>query len=170
MPHSDATEAAAAATAAEISKLAGEHGFTVAVAESLTGGKIASQLSAAPDSSEWFAGGVVSYETRIKYEVLGVPEGQPVITESAVKAMAEGVAELMTADAVIAASGCGGPGEQEGNSPGTTWIAVLVRGEMRTQLHHFPGDPPEILAQTEDRALALLHTGMEATADLFAGD
>ncbi len=160
-----AIESAAADTAEKISKLANEHGFTVAVAESLTGGKLSSQLAAAPDSSEWFAGGVVSYETRIKYEVLRVPEGQPVITEAAVRAMAEGVAKLMTADATVAASGAGGPGSQEGNPPGTTWIAVLVRGVLRTELHHFPGEPEEILAHTEERALDLLHALMrESTA------
>lgn len=150
-------------TAAQISELATQHDFTVAVAESLTGGKINSRLSAAPGSSEWFAGGVVCYETRIKYEVLGVPEGTPVITEAAVSAMATGLADLMTADATVAVSGAGGPGSQEGNPPGTTWIAVLVRGKIHTELHHFPGEPEDILAQTEERALELLHTTMVKT-------
>lgn len=145
---------------AEISDLARAHGFTVAVAESLTGGSLAADLAAAPDSSDWFAGGVVSYMTRIKYEVLNVPYG-PVISERAVRAMAQGVATLMAADAAVAVSGCGGPGEQEDNAPGTAWLAVLVRGTVHTELHHFSGTPPEILEQARERALLALLAHMK---------
>lgn len=155
-------ETAAAEVAHAIASLALEHGFDVAVAESLTGGQISTQFAAAPDSSDWFVGGVVTYETRSKHEVLGVSPG-PVISESAAREMASGVAHLMGADAAVAATGAGGPGEQEGNPPGTTWIAALVRGTMRTQLHHFSGEPEEILGQTQLRALTLLH-GLMADA------
>ena len=75
----------------------------------------------------------------------------------AVEAMAAGVAKLMGADAAVAASGCGGPGEQEGQPPGTTWIAARVRGRTRTELHHFDGDPGDVLAQARRRSLELLH-------------
>lgn len=163
MSSSAPEDLAAEEIASAISALAREHGFTVATAESLTGGQIATTLAAAEDSSEWFAGSVVSYQTRIKYDVLGVPEGQPVITEAAVSTMAEGVAKLMSADAALAVSGCGGPGEQEGQPPGTTWIAARVRGTTRTELHHFPGGPEEILAQTRQRSLELLQALMQAT-------
>lgn len=148
-------ESAAADVAAEIAEIARADGYTVAVAESLTGGKIAVQFAAAPGSSEWFAGGVVSYQSAVKHSALGVPEG-PVISETAVRAMADGVARLMGADAVIAASGAGGPGEQEDNPPGTTWLAVDVRGRRRTALHRFEGEPIAVLARTQDRALRLL--------------
>ncbi|WP_369415241.1 CinA family protein [Corynebacterium lemuris] len=158
-----AANAAAEKMAEAIAALALEHGFTVATAESLTGGQVATTLAAAEDSSEWFAGSVVSYQTRIKYEVLGVPEGQPVITEEAVTAMAVGVAELMGADATVALSGCGGPGKQEGQEPGTTWIAAHVRGTTRAELHHYTGEPEEVLAQSRQRALELLQALMQAT-------
>lgn len=155
--------AAAEKMADAIAALALEHGFTVATAESLTGGQVATTLAAAEDSSEWFTGSVVSYQTRIKYKVLGVPEGQPVITEEAVTAMAAGVAELMGADATVALSGCGGPGKQEGQEPGTTWIAAHVRGATRTELHHYTGEPEEVLAQSRQRALELLQALMQTT-------
>lgn len=160
MSKSDSGSTDIDAIAQDISRIAEQHGFTLAVAESLTGGKISCRLAAAPDSSSWYAGGVTSYMTRIKYEVLGVPEGDPVITEKAVGQMALGVADLMTADTAIAVSGAGGPEGQEGNPPGTTWIAALVRGTLYTELHHFPGDPEEVLEQTEQHALALLYTSM----------
>lgn len=43
-----------------------------------------------------------------------------------------------------------------GQEPGTTWIAVCVRGEVHTELHHFAGEPIDVLAQTEKAALLLL--------------
>lgn len=144
----------------KISRIAKKHGFTLAAAESLTGGRISCHLAGAPDSSSWYAGGVTSYETRIKYEVLGVPEGHPVIAEEAVIQMAVGVAKLMTADVAIAVSGVGGPDSQEGNPPGTTWIAAAVRGTLHTRLHHFDGGPEDVLKQTEEHALTLLYDSM----------
>lgn len=145
----------AAAIAERISRELGERGLTVSVAESLTGGKIANQLAAAPNSSQWFAGAVVCYWTEVKHKVLGVPEG-PVISEDAVIAMARGVAALLGTDAAIAASGAGGPEPQEGREPGTTWLAVAIRGAVRTELHHFDGEPIDVLAQTERASLLLL--------------
>lgn len=133
----------------------GDRGLSVSVAESLTGGKIANQLAAAPNSSDWFAGGVVCYWTKVKHEVLKVPEG-PVISERAVEVMARNVATMMGTDASIAASGAGGPERQEGQEPGTTWLAVYIRGEVHTELCHFEGEPIDVLAQTEQASLLLL--------------
>lgn len=56
--------------AAEVGTLAGHHPLDVAVAESLTGGKVANQLAAAEGSGEWFVGALVAYQTRIKHPVL----------------------------------------------------------------------------------------------------
>src|SRR5699024_9571238 len=151
----EAREDEAAQIAARLAHELGEHGLTVAVAESLTGGKIANQLAAAPDSSQWFAGAIVCYATRVKHRVLDVPDG-PVISEQAVEGMARSVAALLDTDTSIAATGAGGPGPQEGQEPGTTWLAVCIRGEVRTELHHFGGDPIDVLAQTERAALLLL--------------
>ena len=66
-------------------------GLSFGVAESLTGGLIASRLVNVPGASAWFRGGVVAYDSQVKYDVLGVPAG-PVVTESAAAAMAEGAA------------------------------------------------------------------------------
>ena len=141
--------------AERVAQLLGARGLSVSVAESLTGGRIASRLAAAPEASEWFAGGVVCYWTSVKQRVLDVPEG-PVISRPAVEAMARNVAGLMGTDTAVATSGAGGPGEEEGQAPGTTWIAAFVGGEVTAELHHFDGEPVEVLAQTEERALLLL--------------
>lgn len=139
----------------EISRLVVEQGLTVATAESLTGGKISCQLAAAGSSSDWFAGSVVAYLSRVKYEVLEVPEG-PVISEECATAMAEGVAGLLGADLAIAVTGVGGPDDQEGQPPGTVWFALHARGATQTQLRHLTGDPGQIVDETTAHALRLL--------------
>lgn len=141
--------------AEEIGTLAQERGQTVATAESLTGGKLACHLAAAPNSSEWFRGSVVAYATEVKYDVLGVPMG-PVISEQCAAAMAWGVADFLRADLAVAVTGVGGPDDQEGQPPGTVWFGVSIDGAVHTELQHFSGDPESVLEQTTLHALALL--------------
>ena len=92
-------------------------GLSFGVAESLTGGLIASRLVNVPGASAWFRGGVVAYDARVKFDVLGVPEG-PVVTESAAAAMAEGAARVTGADVGLGITGVAGPEEQEGVAAG----------------------------------------------------
>ena len=66
-------------------------GLTLGVAESLTGGLIASRLVNVPGASAWFRGGVVAYHEQVKFDVLDVPVG-PVVSEAAAAAMAQGYA------------------------------------------------------------------------------
>ncbi|MGH3501875.1 MAG: CinA family protein [Nocardioidaceae bacterium] len=95
--------------ASEIATAATEQRVTVAVAESLTGGLVASSLAAAPGASRWFRGAVVAYASEVKHELLAVPAG-PVASEQAARAMAAAVADLLGADLTLAITGVGGPG------------------------------------------------------------
>lgn len=147
--------------AERVAHLAADHGYTVAVAESLTGGTLASALAETGGSSDWFAGGVVAYQTRTKQQVLDVPPECPVISARCVTTMASSLSHLMSADAVVTVSGAGGPEGQEGQPPGTTWIATLVRGRSRTERHHFPGPPEEVLSDTREHALRQLAEEMD---------
>lgn len=83
-------EAEATEVASDVGTVLTQRGLTVAVAESLTGGKLANQFAATEGSGEWFAGGVVAYQSDAKHRVLGVPAG-PVISKDAVVSMVEGV-------------------------------------------------------------------------------
>jgi nicotinamide-nucleotide amidase len=141
--------------AGELARLAEEHGFTVGVAESLTGGKIACELGAAPDSSTWFRGSLVAYAPDVKFEVLGVPPG-PVVTEECARAMADGVAKLLAADLAVAVTGVGGPDEEEGHPPGTVWFSVVSPRDRHAELRQFDGEPEDILEATTQHALRLL--------------
>ncbi|HEV8298115.1 MAG TPA: CinA family nicotinamide mononucleotide deamidase-related protein, partial [Acidimicrobiales bacterium] len=76
-------------------------GLTLGLAESLTGGMIAARLCDIPGASAVFRGSIVSYASDVKRDVLGVPDG-PVVSERAVRAMAEGACRVLGADVAIA--------------------------------------------------------------------
>jgi len=124
-----------------------ERGLTVAVAESLTGGLVASRMVSVPGSSGWFRGGVVAYDSQVKYDLLGVPEG-PVVSEVAVVAMADGVRRLLGADVGLATTGVAGPTEQEGHPPGTVWLGVALGDDVDAVQIRLPGDRDRIRQMT----------------------
>lgn len=155
-------------TTDEIARRLGQSGRRVAVAESLTSGAIASALGAGPEASSWFAGGVVAYQTPVKWRVLDVPEG-PVVTRQAAIAMAEGVRDLLGVEVGLAVTGVGGPGAEEGQPPGTVFVAVAGAvappgeggdGVTRVEELHLDGGPEEILDATVEHALVLLLDGL----------
>jgi PncC family amidohydrolase len=106
-------------------------GLRLAVAESFTGGLIASRVVAVPGASRWFAGGVVAYATEVKHRLLEVPAGD-VVSEVAAAAMAEGVRRLLGADVGLATTGVAGPEPQEGKPPGTAFAGIALPGEAGT--------------------------------------
>lgn len=116
-----------------------QRGWTLALAESLTGGLIGSRLTAVPGASDVFRGGLVSYASDVKFDLLEVPEG-PVVSEEAVTAMARGAAKLLGADCAIAVTGVAGPDPLDGEDPGTVWMATLVNGEVEATRVKFPFD------------------------------
>jgi nicotinamide-nucleotide amidase len=117
-----------------------DRGLTLAVAESLTGGLIASRLVDVPGSSAWFRGGIVSYASDVKFGVLDVPEG-PVVSPEAAAAMATGVRDLLGADVGLSTTGVAGPEPMEDRPPGTVWLgAVVGDAEPVTRLVTLPGD------------------------------
>ncbi|MFF0545850.1 CinA family protein [Nocardia thailandica] len=146
-------------TPSEIAEFAREHGLTVAVAESLTGGNLAAALSAAPDSAEWFRGGVVAYSAQVKREVLGVPD-VPVVSEIAARAMADGVRALTGADVAVATTGVGGPGAQDGEPAGSVWCAVSTPVAEWAVHNDFAGPPEQVLDQAISCALDLAFAGL----------
>ena len=116
-----------------------QRGWTLALAESLTGGLIGARLTAVPGASDVFRGGLVSYAGDVKFNLLDVPEG-PVVSEEAVTAMARGAAKLLGADCAIAVTGVAGPDPLDGEDPGTVWMATLVNGEVAATRVKFPFD------------------------------
>jgi nicotinamide-nucleotide amidase len=120
-----------------------ERGLTLGVAESMTGGLVASRLVNVAGSSAWFRGGVVAYDSQVKFDVLGVPVG-PVVSEDAARAMAEGVARVVKSDVGLSVTGVAGPAEQEGKPAGTVYLGVLLDGETTVSHLQMPGDRDRI--------------------------
>lgn len=127
----------------------------VAVAESLTSGRLASYLGAATGSGEWFAGGVIAYMPRVKFDVLGVAPG-PVVCASCARQMAVGVRRLTGSAVGVALTGVGGPGPDEGQPAGTTFIAVSNERADHVTRRRFAGEPPAVVELSAQAALEIL--------------
>jgi PncC family amidohydrolase len=120
----------------------------------MTGGALGEVLVSLPGSGEWLAGGVISYMSRVKRQVLGVSEG-PVISESAAVEMAHGVANVLGTEVGISTTGCAGPDTMEGQPVGSTWIAVVVDGRARARHHQFAGSSSGVRRQAVAAAIRL---------------
>ncbi len=139
-----------------MAKLAKAQKRTVAVAESLTGGLLTSKLAAASEASSWLRGGLVAYSSEVKFRLLGVRPG-PVVSEVAAATMADSVAKLLEADTALAVTGVAGPGEQDGQQPGTVWVGLCIDGRVETMLLKLDRQGPEAICEAAcDRSLELL--------------
>ncbi|MFD9423402.1 MULTISPECIES: CinA family protein [unclassified Streptomyces] len=105
-----------------------ERGETLAVAESLTGGLVAAELTSVPGASQSFRGAVTAYATPLKRDVLGV-DGTLLAERGAVdpdvaRGMAAGARRLLGADWGVSTTGVAGPEAQEGKPVGTVYVAL----------------------------------------------
>ncbi len=121
-----------------VAKLFTEKKKSLAVAESCTGGKIAGKITAMPGASVYFKGGVVSYETQTKIDVLGVSEEtvktDSVVSEAVAEQMALGVKKVMKSDYAIATTGNAGPLKGDSNvEVGTVCIAIATPDKVYSE-------------------------------------
>ena len=131
---------------------AADRGMTLAIAESLTGGQVASSLVEVPGASRVLVGAVVAYATRIKAQLLGVDAAHleltgPVDRDVALQ-MAHGVRRLLGADLGLATTGVAGPGPDDGHPAGTVHIAVVAPWGQRHRELHLSGDRSQIRRAT----------------------
>jgi nicotinamide-nucleotide amidase len=144
-----------------VAKLLLERGWTLGVAESVTGGLIASRLVDVEGASSWFRGGIVSYASEVKRSLLGVPEG-PVVSEISARAMAEGVRRQMGSDAGLSVTGVAGPEIQDGQSVGTVFVGIALGDEPATSIElHLPGDRPRVRQYSAISALDALRRALK---------
>lgn len=136
------------------------HGYTLATAESCTGGGIAAAVTSVPGSSGWFDRGFVTYSNAAKRELLGVREetlaAYGAVSEATVREMAAGVLSYGTAQVAVAVSGIAGPGGgSEGKPVGTVCLAWDGAGlPARSETRHFGGDRAAVRRQAVAAALA----------------
>jgi nicotinamide-nucleotide amidase len=121
------------------------HGWRLAVAESCTGGLVASRLTDAAGSSAYVDRAVVAYSNRAKIDDLAVParliDAHGAVSEPVAEAMAEGLRRRADVDVAVAITGIAGPGGGSSDKPvGTVCLAVSgARGSV-VRTARFPGD------------------------------
>lgn len=108
-------------------------GWTLAVAESVTGGGVGARLVTVAGASDWFLGGVLAYTEGVKTRLGGVPEEllarDGPVSEPVVGALAAGVRTRLGADVGLAVVGVAGPATQGGRDIGTVCVGVALPGE-----------------------------------------
>lgn len=144
-------------------------GWSLGVAESLTGGALAAEIVSVPGASATLLGGVVAYATPVKESLLGVDaalldEHGPVHAMVA-EQMATGVRTAVAiagrpADVGLSTTGIAGPDSPDGQPVGTVHIGVATPAGVRAHAFLFPGDRASIRAQAVDAAIETLLMSM----------
>ena len=135
-----------------------ENKFTIAIAESLTGGKISSMLVEKSGISEAFLEGIVCYSNKSKINTLGVREETlakfGAVSEEVAKEMALGAAKRLGADFAVATTGIAGPNSDETDKPvGLAYIGIYAQGDISVRECFFTGDRELIRYRTSVEAL-----------------
>jgi nicotinamide-nucleotide amidase len=156
--------------AAEVVRLLTVRGGTLAVAESLTGGLVAAEITAVPGASKVFRGSVTAYATELKHRLLGVDEtllaARGAVDPEVAVQMAVGVRQALGADWGIATTGVAGPDPQDGQPVGTVFVAVdgpsRITGDSarggKVEALRLNGDRAEIRMESVRSVLGLLLT------------
>lgn len=152
------------AAAAIIAALTARH-WSLAVAESLTGGLLTAELVRIPGASAVLRGGVVAYDTTIKHSVLGVDaevlSAHGAVHPDVAAQMASGVRDVLAvagepAYIGISTTGVAGPDPQDGQPVGTVYLGFAIGSEVHTTRLALTGDRNEIRAGTVTASLATL--------------
>ena len=135
--------------------------WTVATAESLTGGLICSELTAIPGSSSVVKGGIVSYVNEVKHGVLGVDENtletEGAVSEQTALQMAIGAREKLGSTFAVSVTGIAGPtGAEPGKPVGTVWMGIATPAGTEARCFCFKGDRAAVRQQTVDEALKVI--------------
>jgi nicotinamide-nucleotide amidase len=144
-----------------VGRLLNDSHLTLSLAESCTGGKIASLITSVPGSSNWFRGSAVVYDNSIKTSLLGVKAETlrlcGAVSEETAGEMAAGVRKLMGTDYSIAVTGIAGPTGGTPDKPvGTVWMAVDSDRGLVSERHAFADDRIINILRSSYSALNLL--------------
>jgi nicotinamide-nucleotide amidase len=138
-----------------------ERHLTIAVAESCSGGLLASRLTDVPGSSAYVELGVVCYSNRAKTDLVGVPAaliaGHGAVSEPVAQALAEGIRARAATNVGIGITGVAGPGGGTPDKPvGTVAIAVVAGDYTRVRTFHFLGPRDMVKFQSAQAAMNML--------------
>jgi nicotinamide-nucleotide amidase len=144
-------------------------GQSLAVAESCTGGMIGKRLTEVPGSSEYYLGGVIAYDNRVKTEVLGVPAAvlaeKGAVSQETAAAMAEGARRTLGADCSLSTTGIAGPSGGTDQKPvGLVYVGSVVDGVTRVERFRLIGGREQIRERAAFSALDVLRRRLTGTA------
>lgn len=145
---------------AEVVRVFQERKQTLGAAESLTGGMICASVAGVSGASAVLMGGVVSYDPRVKHELLGVEQSVidtvGVVSEPCARQMAEGARRALKVDVAVSATGIAGPTGGTPTAPvGTVFIGVSSAKGTRVDECHFTGNRQSVREQSAAHALQL---------------
>jgi nicotinamide-nucleotide amidase len=148
---------------AQLANLLLQRQYTLATAESCTGGMIAAACTDLAGSSLWFERGFVTYSNSAKTEMLGVDAQQianeGAVSEAVARAMAQGAVDHARTQVAVAVTGVAGPSGGSAAKPvGTVWFAWNVAGSTTSEVMHFDGDRAAVRSATVLHALQRLLT------------
>ena len=139
-----------------------DNGWTLGVAESLTGGLIGARIANVPGASKTFRGTIGSYATEVKRDLLGVT-AESVVSEECAKQMAEAAQRVLGADVGLSATGVAGPTEQDGQPVGTVWFGIAIPGYPTEAIStRLPGDRDRVRQFSVISLLNLLRLRLDA--------
>jgi len=144
-----------------VGRLLRQHKFTLATAESCTGGLLGGAITAVAGSSDYYLGGVVSYADKVKQDLIGVNNAsllsQGAVSEVVAKEMAEGVRKRIGADIGLATTGIAGPGGGTATKPvGTVYIGLAHPKGVLVEKKQFSGNRESVRNMTVESALNML--------------
>lgn len=132
----------------------------LSVAESITGGGLASALTDIPGASKVFIGGVIAYSDQVKINELSISKADLLkygaVSEEIALAMAQGCLKKFKTDYALATTGVAGPGSDNGVKAGTAWVGVAGKGESFAIALSLSGTREIIRHATITSALAAL--------------
>ena len=134
---------------------------TLALAESCTGGEIASRLTQVAGASEYFKGCAVAYHTQSKTDLLGVSEAlinkYSVVSKEVASAMAENARKKFNATVGLSTTGNAGPSKGDSDAEiGTVWIAIATQDKIVTEKFLFGRHRERVIGKSVNKALELL--------------
>jgi nicotinamide-nucleotide amidase len=147
-----------------------ERGWTLASAESCTGGLVAARLTSVPGSSDVFLGGVVAYADEVKQRELAVPAAllaaHGAVSPEVAEAMARGARDRLGIDVAVAVTGIAGPGGGTPEKPvGLVYLHVEGPDGGVGREFSFPGDRASIRARSAVGALHLVRRLLTRSRD-----
>ncbi len=150
-----------AAVAQDLALALRQRGWTMAAAESCTGGLIAAACTALSGSSDWFERGFVTYSNAAKIELLGVPapliEAHGAVSAEVALAMLAGALLRAPVQLAVAVTGIAGPtGAVPGKPVGTVWLAWGTQSDRHHELLQLNGDRDAVRGATVQVALQRL--------------